>query len=100
MQDELTETDQEVMANVATIFAELCAKEMIALEAKPPRLHGSWGKIGQIFENICGEAETCAAVEARRLEAVHRYHAVRERFQGAPPQFELEGWTDQAWLGR
>ncbi len=100
MQEQLAEMDGVDAAMVAKIFAGLCAKELVSLEAEPPRLHGSWSDIQQIFKDAGAEGKTCAAIEARRLEAVQRHHAIRERFEGAPPRFELEGWIDQARLDR
>ena len=81
---------------VSEIFAGLCAKELDRLEAQPPRLQGTWSEIGQLFRDVGAGDERCAVVESRRLEAVGRYFAIRARFAGKPPQFELEGWTDQA----
>lgn len=96
MQTKAEEMEREDPMPMAEIFARLCAEEWVRLESEPPRLHGSWGEIGKIFSDIGAPAETCAAVEIRRLEAIDCYKAIKERFEGAPPKVELEGWIDQA----
>jgi hypothetical protein len=100
VKERLAEMDGADPAMAAELFAGLCAEELARLQSEPPRLHDSWGEIRQIFEDVGAKAETCAAVEAQRLEALGRHQAIRARFEGAPPRFELDGWIDQALLRR
>jgi hypothetical protein len=101
MQEQIAGMDDAVATTTAAeVFAGLCAVELARLESEPPRLHGTWGQIGQIFKAVGANAETGALVEARRIKAVERQYAIMERFDGAPPRIHLEGWVDQARLGR
>jgi hypothetical protein len=96
MQEQLAETGGADQATAAEMFARLCAKQLIEFESEPPRLHGTWGRIGQTFKDIGATAEACSAVDAHRLKAIESYRAIRQGFKGAPPHFELPGWIDQA----
>lgn len=100
MDEQLATMDNADTAMAGEIFAGLCADALATFEAEPPRLHGTWSEIGHIFKDVGASAETLAAIEARRLEAVERHHAIRDRFDGAPPEVPLEGWIDQARLNR
>lgn len=78
-----------------TVFASFCAKELLEIEAKPPRIFGTWGKISDVFKTLGADAKTLSKVEARRLNAFERHNEIRKSARGRPLSVELKGWVHQ-----
>ncbi|TXL75439.1 ATP-binding protein [Vineibacter terrae] len=96
LSDQLAKTEGADMTMAEQVFATLCAEELKALKAAPPRIFGTWDEIGRIFESVGATAEVRAALEGKRRTAVKRHHAIRQRFRGSPAPVAIEGWINQA----
>ena len=96
VQKQVIEMEDSSATMVSEIFAGLCGQGTGQTGGAAAQAPGYLVGDRPAFRDVGAGDERCAVVESRRLEAVGRYFAIRARFAGKPPQFELEGWTDQA----
>ena len=89
------QAERRTEENVALALTMLFDEEMKRILANPPRLHGTWSRIGGFAKEFNASAETKDRIEAQRLAAVERHHELRRGEKDYSVGIALEGWVDR-----
>lgn len=86
--------------NVTLALSMLFDEEMKRIDANPPRLHGTWSRIGGFAKEFYASADMKDRIEVRRLAAIERHHELRRTEKEYGAGVTLEGWVDLAQNAR
>ena len=68
------QAERRAEENVTLALTMLFDEEMKQILANPPRLHGTWSRIGGFAKEFNASAEMKNRIEVQRLAAVERHH--------------------------